>query len=75
MKKILMILVLLITLLSSCEVSADKDSLQQFSIENFHEVEYKGHSYVMFMYNVGNCSFAGLTHNPDCQCQKERKDE
>lgn len=75
MKKILIILVLLVTLLTSCELSADKETLQQFSAETFHEVEYKGHSYIMFKYAIGNAGYAGLTHNPDCQCKKGEQNE
>ena len=70
MKKILAILILLAALLASCGVSEDKETMQQFSTENFCEVEYKGHSYIMFMYSVGYVGYAGLTHNPDCQCKK-----
>jgi len=70
MKKILAILILLAALLASCGVSEDKETMQQFSTENFCEVEYKGHSYIMFMYSVGYVGYAGLTHNPDCPCKK-----
>lgn len=69
MKKILAILVLFVVLLTSCDESKQKQ-LQQFSAENFCEVEYKGHSYIMFRYCVGYQGYAGLTHNPDCPCKK-----
>lgn len=74
MKKILIILVLLVALLTSCS-HGSQDELQQIVNNGFHEVEYKGHSYIMFKYAVGNAGYAGLTHNPDCPCKKGGNDE
>ena len=68
MKKILAILVMLAALLASCDETAEQrqERFQSFSTEEFCEVEYKGHSYIMF----GHQGYAGLTHNPDCPCKK-----
>ena len=70
MKKILAILILLVALLASCNNASKQEQLQQFSDENFYEIEYKGHSYIMFMYSFGHQGYAGITHNPDCPCKK-----
>lgn len=70
MRKMLAILILLTALLASCKPVSKQEELQQFSDENFYEIEYKGHSYIMFMHDFGHQGFAGLTHNPDCPCKK-----
>lgn len=72
MKKILAIMIMLAALLASCDETAEQrqERFQSFSTEEFCEVEYKGHSYIMFMYDFGHQGYAGLTHNPDCPCKK-----
>jgi len=76
MKKILAILLMLAALLASCDISENQDEEQELT-STFREVNYKGHSYIIFMYhNTG--SYAGygcLTHNPDCQCKKGGNNE
>jgi len=71
MKKILAILILLAALLSSCDTSVSQEEAQEIT-STFREVNYKGHSYIMFMYNNEGsyAGYGGLTHNPDCKCQK-----
>jgi hypothetical protein len=70
MKKLLLALVCIIAL-QSCTISADEEDAKEM-VETFQEVEYKGHSYIVFAYHtVGSyASFSGLTHNPDCPCHK-----
>lgn len=74
MKKILTILILLVVLLASCEMSANQEEAQDLT-STFREVNYKGHSYVLFRSTIGNTGYAGLTHNPDCQCNKGEQNE
>ena len=69
MKKILAILIMLVALLTSCDTSANQEEAQEIT-STFREVNYKGHSYIMFKYCTGYQGYAGLTHNPDCPCKK-----
>ena len=76
MKK-LIILILTVVLCSCCTLeipSPDKKTMQQ--TENFRgdisEVEYKGHSYIIFehaSYTVEGIGL-GVIHDPDCYCTK-----
>jgi hypothetical protein len=78
MKKILAILIMLVALLASCDdetAEQKQERLQRFSTDTFCEVEYKGHSYIMFLYGRDNQGYSGLTHNPDCPCKKGGNDE
>lgn len=70
MKKLLLVLACAIGL-QSCVISADEEDAKKMS-ETFQEVEYKGHSYIIFAYHpvASYASFGGLTHNPDCPCHK-----
>lgn len=63
---------MLAALLASCDKTAEQkqERLQRFATKHFSEVEYKGHSYIMFKYTFGDHGYAGLTHNPDCPCKK-----
>lgn len=77
MKKILTTLAIAVVLLSSCTISADQEEAQKM-VDTFQEVEYKGHSYIVFAYHYGGTytSFGGLTHNPDCEkCKEEKQDD
>lgn len=71
MKKILAILIMLAALLASCDTSATQEEAQEFT-STFREVNYKGHSYIIFTYhNPGSyAGYGGLTHNPNCPCKK-----
>jgi len=68
-KMILGILTLTL-ILSSCE-SATQQEAQEYADKTFKEIEYKGHSYIMFFYVEGYSGFAGLEHNPECPCYKK----
>lgn len=46
------ILIVFTVLLSSCVISADEEEAQQLT-NSFQEVEYKGHSYIVFTYYNG----------------------
>ena len=71
MKKILVTLVMFLALLSSCSLSANQEEAQEIT-STFQEVNYKGHSYIIFMYSIAGtyAGYGGLTHNPDCPCKK-----
>lgn len=70
MKKLLLVLAC-IAALQSCTISADEEDAKEMA-ETFQEVEYKGHSYIIFAYHPGGsyAGYSGLTHNPDCHCHK-----
>ena len=74
--KIIATLIIFLMLLSSCKISANQEEAQDIT-STFQEVEYKGHSYILFMYHVSGAyaGYGGLTHNPDCKCQKGDTDE
>lgn len=76
MKKVLATLVMFLALLSSCDLSANQEETQELT-SAFQEVNYKGHSYIVFMYHQTGAytGYGGLTHNPDCKCQKGGEDE
>ena len=61
---------LLALCMSSCE-SASQEEAQSYAERTFREIEYKGHSYIMFFYAEGYSGYAGLEHNPDCPCHKK----
>lgn len=71
MKKVLATLVIFLALLSSCTLPANQEESQEIT-STFQEVDYKGHSYIIFMYHQKGAytGYGGLTHNPDCKCQK-----
>lgn len=71
MKKLLLLALLCIIALQSCVISADEEDAKKMA-ETFQEVEYKGHSYIIFAYHTAGSyiGFGGLTHNPDCPCYK-----
>ena len=69
MKKFLLITLLFLV---SCTYSADQQELQQSSSDLFHKVEYEGHSYIFFIATEGYAGYAGLEHDPDCPCLKEK---
>jgi len=70
MKKLLLALVCIIAL-QSCTISADKEEAEKMA-ESFQEVEYKGHSYIIFAYHqaFSYAGYGGISHNPDCPCHK-----
>lgn len=70
MKKLLLALVCILAL-QSCVISADEEDAKKMA-ETFQEVEYKGHSYIIFAYHhaASYAGYGGLTHNPDCPCHK-----
>ena len=74
--KIIATLIIFLVLLAGCDISADQEKAQEVT-STFREVEYKGHSYIVFMYHPAGsyAGFGGLTHNPDCKCQKGDTDE
>lgn len=61
---------LLALCMSSCE-GASQGEAQEYADKIFREIEYKGHSYIVFFHAEGNAGFAGFEHNPDCPCQDE----
>lgn len=71
MKKLLLVLVCILAL-QSCVISADEEDAKKMA-ETFQEVEYKGHSYIIFAYHLGGSyvGYGGLTHNPDCPCHTD----
>lgn len=69
MKKILCMLIIAVCL-SSC-ADANQQEVQEYANDSFREIEYKGHSYIMFRSTEGYSGFAGLEHNPDCSCHKK----
>lgn len=74
--KIKTTIIILSVLLSGCTIAADQQDAEDMT-ESFHEVEYKGHSYIVFGNHVGGTyvTYSGLTHNPDCKCQKGGEDD
>ena len=71
MRKILLTLIMFLALLSSCKISPNQEEAQEIT-STFQEVNYKGHSYIIFIYNNAGSydGYGGLTHNPDCKCLK-----
>ncbi len=62
----MMIVLVAICFVLSCDVQVDKDSFggREVSIE-----EYEKHTYVV----VDGFKKYGIAHNPDCECKKEKK--
>lgn len=56
--------------MSSC-ANATEQEIQEYANDSFREIEYKGHSYIMFRSTEGYSGYAGLEHNPDCPCHKK----
>lgn len=65
---------MLVVLLVSCEMPTNQEEAQDLT-SAFREVNYKGHSYILFRSTMGNAGYAGLTHNPDCPCKKGTNNE
>ena len=70
MKKIIILLVIL--LLSACRVKAPEKVIIEQQNTTFwgeiSEVEYKGHTYIVFTEGNGYGEGLGVIHDPDCPC-------
>lgn len=68
-------LIILLLLTATCESTVVERTHQEQTV-NFHgdisEVEYKGHSYIVFRYCGPGYDGIGLgvMHDPDCYCMK-----
>lgn len=40
-----------------------------------HKFEYEGHTYLYFMKTCGEQGYGGLTHDENCKCRKECRNE
>lgn len=71
MKKLLLTTAVILGL-ASCEDETmvydlrDQENLPTPYVIHF---EYKGHDYILFRTMGGNCSIAGVVHDPDCKCK------
>lgn len=66
---------LLALTLTGCE---DNKTQQQIDVEIASEItefNYKGHRYLKYYHRTGNVTVAGITHDPDCPCQKKGGEE
>ena len=54
----LLTVTIFLTLIVGCEPNIDR----------FHTVEYRGHTYVVYIGGGGYDS--GVVHDPDCRCQR-----
>lgn len=65
-----------ILLLVGCKGAVDRERMTQREAENmaivnnFRTVEYNGHSFIVYREIYGTKNFGGLTHDPDCKCNK-----
>lgn len=74
-KLTLSILALLALMLTGCE---DNKTQQQIDAKMATEIttfSYKGHNYLKYYHPAGNSTVAGITHDPDCPCQKKGGEE
>ena len=82
MKKILVVILLVLGLLASCNCESPKREMpvepvkeltetNYMPLEHANKFTYEGHSYIVFYSHVNMYKgFAGVVHDPDCECQK-----
>lgn len=84
--KILILTAISLTLALLCASCNDKNNIV-VNNENYHEIKKEyvkehdvlikhikmyNHTYILTVYNYGyNGAYAGMVHNPDCECRKE----
>lgn len=70
----LAILAVWLLVTTGCSLQTKEELEQEWNdrtTQHFRTVEYKGHSYILYEYNVREYSKGGLTHDPDCKKCKE----
>lgn len=76
MKKLLFVaFIALLGVMSSCTHGKTYEEKQEL-IKYFDTVEYKEHTYVMFLCTSFGKGYCGIEHDPDCQnpiCKKLRQ--
>lgn len=71
MKTKISLIIAMVCRLTSCHETTHKEWQEQHDEEcaaRITKFNYEGHSYLLYEYNCGHASTAGITHDANCHC-------
>lgn len=57
------------------QIKLESESYTYGQISSIRHFTYKGHDYIQFHVCGGHSGSDGITHDPDCNCIKQRKNQ